>query len=324
LRNIGILVAVFLAFAGGAVAPDCLAQAYPAKPVRLVIPFAPGGATDITGRLVADRLSGRLGQNVVVENRPGAGGQLGTEVVVRAAPDGYTLLLGSADGLVVVPRLRRRPPYDPIKDLTPIALVARSPVVFIASAGLPFKDLNDVIAYARTRPGAVRYGSAGIGSILHLASELLAMKSNVQMLHIPYKGGAPMMSALAAGEIEMAAATAELARRFGDKVRAIGQAANARHPLLPDVPTTVELGLPEVIAVSAFGVVGPAGMPADIVNRLARELAAITSASDMEKQLIATGGIASYMSPGEFSRFIADENRHWAGVIKRANIPLID
>lgn len=300
------------------------AQKWPARPVRIVVPFAAAGATDLAARAVAQALSERLGQPFVVDNRPGAGAMLGTDYVAKSQADGYTLLFGSSDGLSIGPQMKRRLPYDPIGAFTPVALVAYVPIVYIVNAAFPAKNLGELLAAARARPGDIRYGSAGVGSILHMAGALLEVRTGTTLKHVPYRGGAPMLSDLAAGQIEFGMATAELAQRFAGKVRAIAQASPTRHPLLPDVPTTAEAGVEDLIVVSNFGVVGPAGLPASVVSRLAGELSALADSKPFQQKMIEIGGVASYESPLLFSRRIAEENRKWKTLIAAAKIEQID
>lgn len=301
-----------------------LAQKWPARPVRLVVPFAAAGATDLAARAVAQALSERLGQSFVVENRPGAGAMLGTEYVAKSPADGYTLLFGSSDGLSIGPQMKHRLPYDPIGAFTPIALVAYVPIVYIVNAAFPAKTLGELLAAAKARPGTIRYGSAGVGSILHMAGALLEVRTGTQLTHVPYRGGAPMLADLAAGQIEFGMATAELAQRFAGKVRAIAQASPTRHPLLPDVPTTAEAGVADTIVVSNFGVVGPAGLPEPVVSRLSTELATLAESKAFQQKMVDIGGVAAYEPPQLFSRRIADENRKWKTVIAEAKIELIE
>ena len=301
-----------------------LAQSWPARPLRLVVPFAAAGATDLAARVVAQALGDRLGQNVIVENRPGAGAMLGTESVAKAPADGYTLLFGSSDGLSIGPQMKRRLPYDPVTAFTPVALVAYVPVVYIVHAGFPPNTVAELVAAAKAKPGAIRYGSAGVGSILHMAGALLEVRTGTNLTHVPYRGGAPMLADLASGQIELGVATAELAQRFAGKVRAIAQASPTRHPLLPNVPTTAEAGVADAIVVSNFGVVGPAGLPEAIVNRLATELAAIAATQPFRQKMIDLGGVAAFESPPSFGRLIADENRKWKTVIAEARIEQLE
>lgn len=300
------------------------AQKWPARPVRLIVPFAAAGATDLAARAVAEALSDRMGQSFVVENRPGAGAMLGTEYVAKLPPDGYTLLFGSSDGLSIGPQMKRKLPYDPVNGFTPVGLVAYVPIVYIVNAAFPAATLGELVAAAKARPGAIRYGSAGVGSILHMAGALLEVRTGTKMTHVPYRGGAPMLADLAAGQIEFGMATAELAQRFAGKVRAIAQASPTRHPLLPDVPTTAEAGVPDTIVVSNFGVVGPAGLPDPIVKQLSGELAKLAESKPFQQKMVAVGGIAAYESPAVFSRRIADENRSWKSIIAEAKIERLE
>lgn len=320
LRN--ITCALGITFVAAIAAPASYAQTWPSRPIKLIVPFGAGGATDVVARLVAENLGERLGQPIIVENRPGAGAQIGTQLAAKEAPDGYTFLFGSSDGLSIVPQIRKKKPYDPIKDFTPVAQVARVPIVFIVNGKFPVTSLKELVAYAKSKPGEVRYGSAGNGSILHLANALLEVKTGTTMTHVPYKGGAPMMTDLAAGHIEIAAATAELAKRFAGQVRAIAQADTVRHPLLPDVPTTGESGFSDLLVVSSFGLVGPAGLPRSIVDRLAKELAAITETKSFQQRLIGLGAVGSFLPPEAYGQYIADENRKWGQLVKDAKLPL--
>lgn len=300
------------------------AQPWPTRPVRLIVPFAPAGATDLAARTVAEALSERLGQTFVVENRPGAGAMLGTELVANAPADGYTLLFGSSDGLSIGPQMKRKLPYDPVSAFAPIGLVAYVPIVYIVNAAFPANSLGELVAAAKARPGAIRYGSAGVGSILHMAGALLEVRTGIELTHVPYRGGAPMLSDLAAGQIEFGMATAELARRFAGKVRAIAQASPTRHPLLPDVPTTAEAGVADTVVVSNFGLVGPAGIPAPVVSRLSGELATLAASKPFQQKMVGIGGVAGYQSPEDFGRHIAQENRKWKTLIAEARIERLD
>lgn len=300
------------------------AQKWPARPVRFIVPFAAAGATDLAARAVAEALSLRMGQSFVVENRPGAGAMLGTEYVSKVEPDGYTLLFGSSDGLSIGPQMKRKLPYDPVRAFTPVALVAYVPIVYIVNAAFPAGTLGELIAAAKARPGSIRYGSAGVGSILHMAGALLEVRTGTKLTHVPYRGGAPMLADLAAGQIEFGMATAELAQRFAGKVRAIAQASPTRHPLLPDVPTTAEAGVPETIVVSNFGVVGPAGLPEPIVAQLSAELGKLAGSNAFQQKMIAVGGMAAYEPPAVFTRRIAEENRTWKTLIAEADIERLE
>jgi tripartite-type tricarboxylate transporter receptor subunit TctC len=302
------------------------AQNYPNRAVRLVVPFAPGGSTDAVGRLVAASLAPRLGQPVVVENRPGAGSQIGLESVTRSAPDGYTLLLGSTDGLAIVPAMKKQAPYDPVKDFTPIAIVARVPLAFVVNVKFPPKTLGELVAYAKASPNAVRYGSGGVGSLLHLGVEQLVSSTGTQMIHVPYKGGGPMMQDVVAGHVELVVTSTDFTKRFVDsgQLKALAVADTTRHPLIPNVPTTAEEGMPELLVVSWFGILGPAGLPKPIVDRLGKELAAVMDDATLKERLLQVGATAAYQPAGEYARHIADEQRRWTRLVKDSNIPLQD
>jgi len=305
-----------------AAAPLALAQDYPNRPVRLVIPFPPGGTTDALGRVFAQALQERIGQPVVVDNRPGAGSQIGVDAVAKSSPDGYTLLLGPSDGLSIQPVLKKRIPYDPLKDFTPLALIARSPMVFAGSMKLPAKTLPEMVAYAKSNPGAVRFGSAGFGSIQHLTMELLRVSTGIDLVHVPYKGGGPALNDLIAGQIDLVApgAVGIVPRAEAGQMRILAQTGPVRHALVPNVPTTTELGMPEVLVVSWFGVLGPAGVQQPIVDRLVREIAAVLDQPVVRQRFVDIGCEAALLSPSAFADFIAAENRKWAKIVAAAKI----
>ena len=302
------------------------AQNYPNRPVRLVVPFAPGGSTDAVGRLVAASLGPRLGQVVIVENRPGAASQIGLESVMRSPADGYTLLLGSTDGLAIVPAMKKQSPYDPVKDFTPIAIIARVPLVFVVNSKFAPSSLAELIAYAKAKPDAVRYGSAGVGSLLHLGVEQLVASTGTQMLHVPYKGGGPMMQDIVAGQIELVVTAADFTKRFVDsgQLKALAVADSSRHPLIPNVPTTAEVGMPDLLVVSWFGILGPANLPRPIVDAVSKELVSVMGEATLTQRLLQVGASATYEPPAEYARHIAEEQRRWTRLVKEANIPLQD
>jgi tripartite-type tricarboxylate transporter receptor subunit TctC len=302
------------------------AQSYPSRPLRLVVPFAPGGSTDAVGRLVAASLAPRLGQPVVVENRPGAGSQIGLEFVARAPADGYTLLLGSTDGLAIVPAMKKQAPYDPVKDFTPIAIVARVPLAFVVNAKFAPSTLGELVAYAKANPNGVRYGSGGMGSLLHLGVEQLVAASGTQMIHVPYKGGGPMMQDVVAGQVELVVTSTDFTKRFVDsgQLKALAVADTARHPLIPKVPTTAEAGMPELLVVSWFGILGPPGLPKAMVDRVGKDLSAAMEEASLKERLLQVGATAAYQPAGEYARHIADEQRRWTQLVRGSSIPLQD
>ena len=300
-----------------------MAQEYPNRAVRLVIPFAPGGTTDTLGRVFAQAFQGKLGQPVIVDNRPGAGSQIGTDSVAKAAPDGYTMLLGPADVLAILPALKRKLPYDPLKDFSPVSLIAHSPMVFAVNAKFAPRTLGELIDYAKAKPGEVRFGSAGIGSILQLTVELLRAKTGTDMVHVPYKGGGPATVDLVGGQIQLLAAGAVSVAKQADAghVRLLAQTGPTRHALIPNVPTTAELGMADVAVVSWFGLVGPPGLAPAIINRLAHDVAAVNELHAFRQRMIDIGCESTTLGPQEFAKYIADENRKWVQVVAAAKIP---
>ncbi len=302
------------------------AQNYPSRPIRLIVPFAPGGSNDAVGRLMAANLGPRLGQPVVVENRPGAGSQIGLESVVRSPADGYVLLFGATDGLAIVPAMKKQAPYDPVRDFTPIAVVARVPLVFVVHAKFAAGTMAELVAFARSKPNAVRYGSGGVGSLLHLGVEQLLAGTKTQMVHVPYKGGGPMMQDVVAGQVEMVLTAVDFTKRFTEsgQLKALAIADTARHALLPNVPTTAEAGMPELLVVSWFGILGPAGLPKPVVDSIGKEVAAALEDATLRDRLLNVGATAAYQNASDYARHIALEYPRWARLVKEANIPLQD
>jgi tripartite-type tricarboxylate transporter receptor subunit TctC len=314
LRNLlGLALAIFASAAA--------AQGYPAKPIRLVIPFPPGGSNDIVGRMIAAQLSERLGQQVIVDNRPGAGGTIGTGVVAKSPPDGYTLLVVStpyAFGTAVYKTL----PYDPVKSFVPVAMLGTGPVVLAVHPGLPVGSLQEFIALAKQKPGQLNYASAGVGSFQHLASELFRIQAGIDLAHVPYKGGGPAMMDVVAGQAQVVIGTfvQMLPHVRSGKLKALAAAGAKRSVLLPDVPTFAEAGLPGYEAANWWGILAPAGTPQPIVDRLHKELSAIALSAETRKRFENEGAEALQMSAADFGRFIADETAKWARVVKEAGI----
>jgi tripartite-type tricarboxylate transporter receptor subunit TctC len=312
-----ILLGASLALAAGAV----LAQGYPAKPVRMVVPYPPGGSADILARTVGQKLSERIGQPVVIENRPGAGASVGAKAVAIAPADGYTLLLGTVSSHAMSPATNAVG-YDPVKDFTPIAEIASIPFVVLANPELPVKNIADLIALAKAKPGQVTYASAGSGTSNHLAGELLGMAAGIKMLHVPYKGSAPALNDLLGGQVNTMfdlQLTAMPQIKSG-KVRALAMTGAKRSALLPDVPTVREAGIPNYEVTAWFGFFGPAGMPRPVVDRLNTELNAIMRLPDIRSKFAELGVETESGSADEFSAFVRSEAVKWAGVIKAAGI----
>ena len=303
-------------------APASFAQAYPSRPVRIIVSLAPGGTGDVVGRLLAQGLQTRMNQSFVVENRPGAGGQIGSETVARSAPDGYTLVISSPGGFTILPALRPKVPYDPIKDFTHVSNVARNPLVFAVAPAVPVRDMTELIKYAKAKPGAIRYGSAGVGSVLHLATELVIERTGIEMIHIPFKGGVPVIQALISGEIEMGVGgPVDMPKRAATgALRMIGQTSPTRHPLIPNVPTLAEAGLGDVAVMGWFGLSAPAGLPVAVLGRLHKETIAFLEDAEVKSRLTALGCEPAPMTPPEFTRLIAEETRMWAKTFKAKGI----
>jgi tripartite-type tricarboxylate transporter receptor subunit TctC len=305
------------------IAATAQGQSYPSKPVRIIVPTTAGGTTDAIARTVAHDLGARLGQPVLIDNRPGAGAQIGIDATMKSPPDGYTLLVSSNS---ILPVLKKVPPYDPARDLTPITMIAISPIVYVVNTKLPASTLAEFLAMAKVKPDAVRYGSAGLGSALHLSVEMLAAITGVQMLHVPYKGGTPMMTAIVAGDIEMVPTSPDFARRYMDskQLKSLVQTGKTRQALLPEVPTTTELGIPEVDVLSWFALFGPAKLPADIATRLATEIAAAVEIPAVKQRIGVVGADTQTMTPEAFTRFVDADNHKWMRIVRNAKVPLQD
>jgi tripartite-type tricarboxylate transporter receptor subunit TctC len=303
-----------------AVTTAAAAQDYPTKPVRIVVPFPPGAINDFVGRTVATHLSNRLGKQFIVENRAGAGGVVGSELVANAPKDGHTLLVVSL-AITVNPWLYKLP-YDHNKAWQPVAIVATAPNVIAVHPDVPAESAKDLIALAKKQPGKLQYGSSGIGTFLHLGPELFKIMAGVDILHVPYKGAAPAMVDVIGGRTQMVAASipSTIAHLRSGKLRAIGVGATKRSGLLPDVPTISESGLPGYEAANWFGIVAPAGTPAPIIEELHKEISSMQDASEIQKQFANQGADIVRMSSAEFGKFIASETAKWGGVVKKAGI----
>jgi tripartite-type tricarboxylate transporter receptor subunit TctC len=301
--------------------PLALGQDYPSKPIRLIVPFAPGGGNDTLARLIAQRLTSGLGQQIVVENRPGAGGVTATEQVARAAPDGYTLLLGFVGPLTMSPGMQKVG-YDPITGFEPISLVAQGYQVLAVNPSVPAKSVSELVALAKAKPGALNYASGGTGTPLHLVPELFKLAAGVDIVHVPYKGSGPAATAVLAGDAQMMfgsmVATVPLVK--SGRLRALAVSSPTRIEALPDVPTLVELGYKGVEASSWYGILAPAGTPQPIVARLSSELAKVVKATEYREALAAQGQEAESSTPEAFREFIRAELAKWTRVVNAANI----
>ena len=310
-----ILLALLFLFANTA-----WGQAYPSKPVKLIVGFAPGGGTDIVGRLMAAKLGERWGQPVVVENKLGASGNIAAEQVAKSAPDGYTLLMifSSHASNPAVMKMN----VDVNKDFSSISLVASGPAVVLANPGIPAKTLGELIAYAKAHPNEIKYGSSGVGGTVHLAGELMSQLTGIQMVHVPYKGIALAMTAILGGDIQITYATpiSAYVHLKSGRLRALAVAGASRYPTMPDVPTAAEAGLADFEIDFWYGMVGPAGMQPTVVDRIQRDIAAIVTAPEMKQQLLEQGCIAIGSKPAELDALIRKEYARWLQVVQRGNI----
>ena len=308
----------FAAMLIGAMALPALAQTYPHKPIRMIVGSSPGGPIDFSARLAAQKLTEALGQSVVVDNRTGAGGTIGTEYVARSTPDGYTLLMASAATLCITPALYPKIPYNALKDFAPVSTVAAVSYVVVVHPALPAKSLQEFIALAKSRPGQLRYGSAGSGSVTHLAVELFRSMAGVEMAHIPYKGAGPAMIDLLGGQLDFmfdsVLTSAPLVR--AGRLRALGQTAARRSPVLGEVPSIGETALPGYDVSTWFGLVAPVGTPREIVARLNAAIVKGLAATETRERLLAQGIEPLGSTPAEFSKLLRDELPKWANVVK--------
>jgi len=294
------------------------AQNYPNKPIRMVSPFAAGGGVDFTARFIGQKISEGLGQTVVVENRAGAGGAIGTEFVAKAPPDGYTLLLGSAGPMTILPGLTAKLPYDPLKDFAPITLVTSMPFVLVVHPSLPVKTVKELLALARAKPGQLNFGSPGNGTTTHLAEELLKMSANVDMVHVPYKGVAPALTDLLAGQVQFMSGdlSTVMPQVRAGKLRAIAVTSSKRSAQVPDLPTIAEGGLPGYDASGWFGVLAPAATPVDLVTRLHAVIVKGISTPEARERLASLGGDVVGNTPAEYAVFLRADLAKWSKLIK--------
>ena len=310
------LLAIALALVtlrGGAHAAE-----YPTKPVRMLVGFAPGGGTDTTARTIAQPLSEALGQQVVVDNRPGAAGNIATDIASKSPPDGYTVLMGTIAALAINPSLYKSLPFDPVRDFEPVTLAVSSTNVLAVHPSVPAKNVRELIALAKAQPGKLSYGSSGVGGAGHLAGVLFDSLAGTRMVHIPYKGGAPAMIALIGGEVQLVFATAETAvpQIKSGKIRALGVTMAKRTALLPDLPTIAEGGLAGYEANNWYGILLPAKTPRAIVERLHRETVKVLNTPAIKEQLFRQGLDASPSTPQEFSAYIKSEMAKWSKVVR--------
>ncbi|HZN26120.1 MAG TPA: tripartite tricarboxylate transporter substrate binding protein [Burkholderiales bacterium] len=320
------VVALTLSFTASAAERDRAAKAdsYPNRPIRIVVPFPPGASpNDITARLLGPKLSERLHQQVVVDNRPGAAGTIGTDIVAKSTPDGHTLLINSTT-LTIVPNAYKNLAFDPVKDLAPISMVAAAPQLVMVHPSVPANSVKELIAHVKARPGQFKFSSGGNGTVPHLAGELLNHMAGLQMVHVPYKGGAPAAAALLGGEVSMYidTPTGSLGMIKAGKVKVLGVASKNRTPLLPDVPTVAEAGLPGYDLRIWYGFFAPAKTPRVIIQRLYEEFRTALAAPEVQSRFAAMGTETVGMPPDEFTRVFHGELQRWAKFVRDTGLKL--
>jgi len=318
-----IRTAALLAAALVLTSPAARAQTYPSRQITLIIPFAAGGSNDLVGRAIGKKLTEAWGQPVVVENRAGAGGLIGTAAVATAAPDGYTLLLVSST-FTINPAIKKTMPFDTIKDFTPVAFIARSPLLVTASNQLPVKSARELLALARSKPGQITYASSGPGSINQISAELIALSAGAKLMHVPYKGGAPALNDLLGGHVDIYVSSLPQVLQLAQsgQVKALAVTSAKRTALLPDVPTLEESGIAGFDLWSWWGIVGPAGMPANVVNALNSEIGKMLNSPELGTFLSNEGAEAETMTPQQFGDLMRLEAERWIKVAHEANISI--
>lgn len=298
------------------------AQGYPARPVRLVITFPPGGTTDFIGRPIAQKLSEYLNQSFVVDNRGGAGGVIATMIVAQAPADGHTLLLGTSSGMLIAPLLNAKLPYESFRDFSPVSRTNINPQALVANAALPVNTMKELLVYARANPGKLNAASSGTGTPNHLGAEMLKYLAKLDIVHVPYKGGGPAMTDLIAGQVQLqfSSIPTVLAHAKAGRIKILAIGGAKRSPALPDVPTIAESGVPGYEYTTWYGIFGPRGMPAPIVARLNAAIAKALAAPDVSQRFMSQGAEPSSSSPAELTQYMREESARWAKLIKAANI----
>ncbi len=300
------------------------AQPYPAKPIRFIVPFTPGGGNDTIARLIGQKLAAATGQQVLIDNRPGAGGAIGAEAAAKSAADGYTIFLAGVATHGINPNLRKKLSYDPVRDFDPVSLIASAPLLVVIHPSLPVKSVKQLVALAKAQPGKINYASNGAGGSSHMAVELFKSMTGTSLVHIPYKGLAPALTELLSGEVQLmfSSAVSMLPQVKAGKLRAIAMTGARRSPAIPDIPTVAEAGIPGYETGSWYGIVAPAGTPRPAIDRLSREVIAIVHAPDITKRLEDEAIIPVGSTPEEFTAHIRNELARWAKVIKQSGIQL--
>jgi tripartite-type tricarboxylate transporter receptor subunit TctC len=319
MRSIACLLAAAALWPSGAAAQD-----YPAKPIRFIVPFPPGGGNDTIARMLGQRISASTGQQVLVDNRPGAGGTIGAEAAARAPADGYTMFLAGVATHGINPNLRRKLPYDPVKDFDAVSLIASAPLLVVVHPSMPAKSIKELISLAKAKPGVINYASNGNGSSSHMAVELFNMMTGTRMTHIPYKGLSAALTDLLSGEVQVmfSSAVAALPQVKSRRLRALAMTGARRSPAIPDIPTVAEAGVPGYETGSWYGVVVPAGSPRAAIDRLSREIQTIVKSPEITSRLNDEAVIPVGSTSEAFDKHIRAELARWAKVIKAAKIEL--
>jgi tripartite-type tricarboxylate transporter receptor subunit TctC len=320
LRGLGFWTAAVWATVAAPLAPA--QDAYPARPVRMVAPFPPGGSTDVLARVVAQKLSGSLGRQVVVENRPGAAGNIGHEVVAKAPPDGYTLLLSAKASLVTNPHLYKQLPFDPLNDFAPISLVATAGSVLVVHPSVPAHNVKQLIALARARPGVLNYGSGGIGGTYHVVTEVFMAATGTRIVHVPYKGGGVAVTDLVAGNVDLVFAdmVPAIPQIRAGRVRALAVTSGQRQAVLPEVPTMAESGVKEPFPENWWALNSPKGTPAAIIKRLNTDLGQVLQQADVKEKLADLGVVGAHSTPEQVQQLIRRESPQMARILKEAGV----
>ncbi len=322
--NKALLPMIALIISAGAIANTAHGQQYPAKPIRMIIGFPPGGGTDIIGRIVGHKLSEALGQQIIADNRGGASGQIAAELVSKSPPDGYTIMMAHIAAMSILPSLHPKLPYDPAKDFAPISLVAISPNLVVVHPSLPVKGVKELIALAKARPGQLHYASVGTGSVQHLAGELLNLQAKVNMVHIPYKGAGPALTDLIGGHVQLSfdVVPVVIGHIRSGRLRVLAVTTEKRSSVLPDVPTVTESGVPDFDLSTWWGLVAPAAVSTEVISRLHSETVKVLRSKDVRDRIADQGAEIIGNTPAEFAAFIRSERTKYARIVKDANIKI--
>ena len=313
-----VLGGLALALAGGS------AWAFPTKPIRVVMGFPAGGPLDQHARLLTDRLQAQLGQPILIDYKAGAGGTVGAQEVMRAAPDGHTLMLANTGVMVINPAVYTKLPYSTLRDFVPVARTAMQPLALLVNPKVPVNNLQEFVAYAKARPGQINYGSAGNGGSSHLVPEMFKSATGLFMVHIPYRGSAPAFTDLMAGQVQFMAESIPQAAQYHKqgKVRALAVTSRERNPALPDIPTVMETGIKNFEVVGFYGFLAPAGTPKDVVNKLSDAFKAVMNQPDIKSRMVAQGADPAFLGADDFAKFLTTEMPRWAAVVQKSGAKL--